>query len=261
MNNNKNDFTEVTEVSGDDVSQEQIERMCERYFWAGGYCKEKDVLEAACGAGQGIGYLQNLSNDFEAGDYSEALVNIAKKHYDKRANIFQFDAQEIPKEDNSLDVIILFEALYYIPDAQKFVKECKRLLRPNGVVLIATANKDLFDFNPSPHTFKYYGVVELEDLFNKHGFKCDFFGGTPIAEVSWKQKILRPIKKLVISLNLMPKTMAGKKLIKQLVFGKLVPLPAEISAETAQYTPPTKLPNSVADCGYKVIYCAAKLNS
>jgi len=39
-------------------------------------------------------------------------------------------------------VIILFEAIYYIPDAEKFVEECARVLRLGGKVLIATANKD-----------------------------------------------------------------------------------------------------------------------
>ena len=258
--NNTNDYTSVTEISGDDVSQEQVERMCERYYWAGEYCSGKDVLEAACGAGQGIGYLQNLANSFEAGDYSGELVDIAKQHYGERVNIYQFDAQDIPKQDNSMDVIILFEALYYIPDAEKFIRECKRILRPGGHVLIATANKDLFDFNPSPYTFKYYGVVELNRLFSEHGFTCEFYGGTSVAKVSWKQKILRPIKKIVVALNFMPKTMAGKKLMKRLVFGKLVPLPAEIKDNTADYNKPTTLGNGKGDLEHKVIYCSAKLN-
>ena len=46
-----NDYLDVTELAGDDVTREQIERICHRYYWAGGYCRGKDVVEAACGAG------------------------------------------------------------------------------------------------------------------------------------------------------------------------------------------------------------------
>jgi SAM-dependent methyltransferase len=255
----KEHFVSVTEISGDEVSQEQVARMCERYVWAAEYCKDKDVLEVACGAGQGIGVLSRTSSRFAAGDFSADLVQIAKSHYGKRAEILQFDAQDMPFEDNSLDVIILFEAIYYIPDAKKFLLECRRLLRPEGYVLIATANKDLFDFNPSPHTHTYYGVVELNKLFADHSFECSFFGGTPISEISWKQKLLRPVKRLVVGLNLMPKTMAGKKIFKRLIFGKLVPLPAEITASTQSSSTLEKLKENIADDRHKVIYCAAKL--
>ena len=58
----------------------------------------------------------------------------------------QFDAQDMPFEDKSKDVIIMFEAIYYIPDAERFVRECERVLPSGGKVLIATANKDLYDF-------------------------------------------------------------------------------------------------------------------
>ena len=38
--------------------------------------------------------------------------------------------------------------------------------------------------------------------------------------------------------GLLPKTMAGKKLLKRLVFGELVPMPAEITAGMCAYVPP-----------------------
>lgn len=253
------DFLSVTELSGDDVTQEQVERLCHRYYWAGEYCRNKDVLEVACGTGQGAGYLSGLSGSYRAGDFSEEILKIARSHYGERIAFQQFDAQEMPFVDNSLDVIILFEALYYIPSAERFVAECKRVLRPGGKVLIATANKDLFDFNPSPHSFVYYGVKELTQLFAENGFSANFFGYVPVDSLSVKQKILRPIKKFVINSGLMPKTMAGKKLLKRLVFGALVPMPAEICAEMISYIPPTKLAAGKPDQLHKVIYCIAEL--
>ncbi len=137
------DFTEVTEVSGEPVSLEQVGRIAHRYMWASKFSSGKDILEVACGSGQGLELLSKTAKSLQAGDFSDALVAKCKEEYGAGLDIRQFDAQKIPFNDESFDVIILFEALYYIPSAGLFVEEAKRLLRPRGCVLIATANKDL----------------------------------------------------------------------------------------------------------------------
>ena len=256
----KNNYISVTEVAGDEVTQEQIDRLCNRYYWAGRYCLKRDVVEAACGTGQGLGYIIEIANSLEAGDYSEDILKIARKHYGHRIALQQFDAQNMPFADNSKDVIILFEAIYYIPDAERFVRECKRVLRSDGKVLIATANKDLYDFNPSPYTYKYFGVTDLKELFGKYMFKTKFFGDTPISKVSFRQKLLRPVKKLAVKLDLIPKTTSGKKILKRFVFGPLVKLPAEINDTTSPHIEPVEISSSAPDTRHKVIFCAASLD-
>lgn len=253
------DYVSVTELAGDEVSLEQVERICNRYYWAGQYCKDKDVLEVACGSGQGLGFLAEKAKSITAGDYSEKILNIAKRHYSNRFTLVQFDAQNMPFSDNSFDVIILFEAIYYIPDAEKFVSECRRVLKLGGEVLIATANKDLFDFNPSPYTYKYFGTVELNKLFADQGFSVKLFGDTPIDKISFRQRVLRPLKKLAVSLHLIPGSTQGKKLLKKIVFGKLVQMPVEIKAGMFEYKSPATISNLYPDKKHKVIYCSARL--
>lgn len=252
------DFLDVTELAGDDVTEEQIQRLCNRYFWAGTYCQDKDVVEVACGTGQGLGYLQALSRSLIGADISEKILDIARQTYGSRVELQNFSAETLPFADNSKDVIILFEAIYYIPQAEKFVAECQRVLRPGGVVLIATANRDLFDFNPSPYSFVYYGVRELKALFAKYKFNSEVFGDTPLETISTRQKILRPIKKFAVKYHLIPQTMAAKKLLKRLVFGDLKKMPAEITAEMAVYQKPTPLSADEPCRNFKVIYCAAR---
>jgi ubiquinone/menaquinone biosynthesis C-methylase UbiE len=250
-------YLDVTELSGDEVTQEQVERMCHRYYWAGSYSRGKDVLECACGSGQGLGYLQGIALSFKAGDFSNELLERARKHYCQRIDLRQFDAQKMPFSDSVYDVIILFEAIYYLPDARLFVNECCRVLRKGGKVLIASANKDLFDFNPSPFTYKYYGVSEFKKLFEEAGFFVECYGNTPIDAVSWRQKIFRPIKMVFSKLGFMPKSMAAKKIFKRLVFGKLVSMPAEIKDGMFVYNPPIKISVDQPDKKHKVIYCVA----
>lgn len=253
------DYSTVTELAGDEISQEQIERLCHRYYWAGAYCSGKDVIEAACGTGPGLGYLAARARSLRAGDFTPDILAIAQRHYGGRIDLRQFDAQVMPFEDDSADVVVLFEALYYLPSTERFVDECCRVLRTGGQVLIATANKDLYDFNPSPHSHVYYGVVELNRLFSERSFAVQCYGYHSIHDVSLRQRVLRPVKKFAVDLGLMPKTMAGKKWLKRIVFGRLTPMPTEITEGLLPYQEPARLSLSTPDREHKVIYCAAKL--
>lgn len=253
------DFVEVTELAGADVSSEQVERVRTRYAWALPYCADRDVLEIACGTGPGLGVLSAAARSFAAGDISDAILSRARAHYGARVDIRVMDALNLPFADASLDVVIIFEALYYVPDARRFAIECARVLRPDGIVLISNANKDLFDFNPSPYSHVYHGVVELGALFRDVGFEARFWGDIPVAAVSLRQKLLRPIKKVVVGLGLMPKSMAGKALLKRLVFGEMQPFPHEISWEAAQAPIHlVQIVGDVPDTAHKVVLCAAQ---
>ena len=55
--------------------------------------------------------------------------------------------------------------------------------------------------------------------------------------------------------------MAGKKLLKRLVFGDLVAMPAEIDENTAQYVEPNPIAPDAPDTHHKVIFCAATLDA
>jgi SAM-dependent methyltransferase len=255
------DFTNVTELAGDEVSQEQIERLAHRYLWAGEYCDGRDVLEVACGSGPGLGHLAARARQLWAGDLTSRLVRDAQRHYGDRVALLELDAQHLPFADASMDVVILFEAIYYLPSAALFLAECRRVLRPGGRVLIASANPDLWDFNPSPHSVAYFGVVELVRLFAEAGFECQCFGHLPVDAVSFRQRMVRPLKKVAAVLGLIPKTMAGKKLLKRLVFGNLVCMPAEIGPDTAASSAPVALPPDLPDRRFKVIYVAASKNT
>ncbi len=211
----------------------------------------------ACGSGLGLGYINKLARNVEAGDISQQMVDLAKAHYGNSIKIGCFDARNMPWENASKDVIILFEAIYYLENFPMFLDECRRVLRPGGFVLIATANKDLSDFNPSPHSHTYYGVMELESVLRSKGFSAEYFGYISVSEISLRQRVLRPVKRMAVKLGLMPKTMAGKKFLKKLVFGNLVVLPAEITEQHVRsYVPPEKL-EIEKNTTHKVVYCVA----
>jgi len=72
----KTDYTSVTEIAGSKVSNEQLLRMAHRYHFAAGFCAGKDVLEVACGAGVGLGYLAKFAKRVVGGDIDQKSPEI-----------------------------------------------------------------------------------------------------------------------------------------------------------------------------------------
>jgi hypothetical protein len=131
------------------------------------------------------------------------------------------------------------------------------VLRPGGVLLIASANKDLPDFNPSPYSFAYFNPPGFQALLEPAGFTVRCFAGVPLERPSPVQRLLRLAKRIAVRFDLIPHTMGGKKLLKRLVFGRLESLPAEIADDTAPYDPPTPIPANAPNRTHKVLFCEA----
>jgi len=249
-------YYDVTEIAGEGITRVQLRRQVERYRWATAYCSGKDVFEVACGAGAGLGMLARIARRVQGGDIDSTILSTARCTYGGRIPLQVCDAEKMPLDDASLDVVILFEAIYYLARADRFVAECRRVLRPGGRVLVATANKDLYDFTPSPFAHRYYNAGELAGLFAAYGFDSEFFGGSAIAVAGLLYRVLRPIKALATKLNLMPKTMVGKQWLKRMIFGALVEMPRELSGEEATYEEPERIAPT-ADVKHHVLYCVA----
>jgi len=231
--------------------------MCQRYYFAGRFCEGKEVLEIACGAGQGLGYLARRARRVVGIDIDQRVLSLAREHYGSRLEIRQMDAQALSFADESFDVVIHFEAIYYLPRAEQFASEVHRVLRPGGVLVVCTANKDLPDFNPSPFSHRYFGPPELVALLHPHGFAVECFGADAVGPLGVRERALRTLKRTAVQLDLIPKTMKGKELLKRIVFGALVELPKEIpEAESGDL--PKPIPAHRPDREHRVLFAVAR---
>ncbi len=251
-------FDSVTELPGHGATKEQLAMMHTRYRFAAQLGEGKDLLELACGPGIALGYLGQTARRVEGGDLDASLVEAAKKHYGSRLDVHVINAQELPYEDASFDVILLLEAIYYLPDPNRFVAEAQRVLRDDGVVMICSANCERQDFNPSPYTHKYFSAGELQELLAAKGFGVEMYGGFPVENSGVYGKILDVLRNVAVKLRLIPKTMAWKIRLKRLLFGKLHELPAELKVDDTQCADllPINAARTVSE--YKVIYAVGR---
>ena len=251
------DFSQVTEIPGDKASGEQLQRLFSRYHFAKQYCESKDVLELACGSGQGLGYIARSASSITGGDFTQNLVQIAQRYYRGRIPLLCLDAHRLPFEKQSFDVVIFFEAIYYLTRPEEFLDECSRVLRDNGTLLVCTVNRDWSDFNPSPHSFQYFSAPELYEFLRQKFIGVELYGGFAVSSNSIIDRIASLIKRTAVAFNLIPKTMAGKELLKRIFFGRLVPLPDEIREGMCEYIQPMPISFNSPNHHCKILYAKA----
>lgn len=251
-------FEDVTETTGVPLSREGAEMMATRYTLAGNLATGKRVLELGCGAGQGLGLLGNRAASLVGGDYSQALLDSARGHYGSRVPLVRLSAEALPFDSGAFDLVIFFEASYYVPDMKAALGEIARVLAPGGSVVFANANPERPDFIRSPHSFAYHTADEFRAAISGLGFAVTIdaaFEVQPRASgarklgaeaLSWARRVLERF-------GLIPRTLQGRARLKRLIYGRLLRTPAELSEGFAPIRPLHPVPAGPVTT-YKVIY-------
>ena len=102
--------------------------------------KGRDVLEVGSGRGGGASFLTRYlePRSMTGVDYAEKSVEFAQRaHPVEGLRFVHGDAEDLPFEDNSFDVVINVESSHCYGSMSQFVKEVRRVLRPGGQFLWA----------------------------------------------------------------------------------------------------------------------------
>lgn len=253
------DYSEVTEAPGNPATQEQLARLYHRYHTGARYAQGRRVLEVACGAGLGLGYLARAARQVTGGDYTLPLLNMAHSHYRGRIPLLRLDAHHLPFGDRAFDLVIILEAIYYLGDAAGFVDEARRVLDKNGLLFISTVNTAWPGCAPSSLSTRFFSVLELRDLLMAKGFTdLEFYGAFPAEPNSFREKLTSLIRRVVIALHLMPKTLGGRAPLKRLFYGRLTPLPPEVTEGMSPLYPLEKIKEDAPTHNYKIVYGVAR---
>lgn len=252
------DFSTVTELAGHQAHAEQLSMIHTRYALARERAAGKDLLEIACGPGRGLGYLAQKARSVTAGDLTPALVDAARAHYGERVKLSVFDAQTPPFPDASFDVVVLYEAFYYLPNPAAFLSEARRILRPGGELLLSMPNPEWEGFNRSPFSVRYFTADELRALLSEYGFTARIKAGFAAAPRGPLGLAVSAIRKAAVGLGVVPKTMKGKAWLKRAFYGPIVELGPELDAN-APLAPLVDAPVGPF-MGFKMIYALAIRN-
>lgn len=98
-------------------------------------------------------------------DMSEGMLGDARTNVADIPARFSFqvvDAQQIPFEDSSFDLVMANHMLYHVPDTDKAISEIRRVLKPGGRFYAGTGGlthmKELEDFVAEHMATKLFGV-------------------------------------------------------------------------------------------------------
>lgn len=252
--NQGHEFESVTEVPGAAANAEQLAMLHTRYGWAGKMIADQEVLEVACGSGIGLGHLAAHAKRVVGGEYDPKLTEIARQQYVGRVEVKSMDAHSLPYPDASFDVVLLFEAIYYLKQPEVFIREARRVLRPGGSLLICSANCERPNFNVSPYSVQYFSATDLRELMEQNGFRAKLYAGFPTKPSDWKDHVRQACRAVAVRMRLVPKTMKWKARWKRLFFGKLQKLPATIGSELPGIEPLVPIDRERSVPGYKVLY-------
>ncbi len=125
--------------------------------------KGKKVLEI--GVGTGTDHLQfaKAGAILTGVDITPKSIELTKRNLELHgygSNLSVTDAENLPFEDRTFDIVYSFGVLHHIPDIQKAINEIHRVLSPNGKAIIALYHK---------YSLFWISVI-IYDMILKKGF-------------------------------------------------------------------------------------------
>lgn len=141
-------------------------RMHDRYRFAARYVSGKDVLDAACGTCWGwlhLGEARSLTG-FDVSP--EALREARRLGFAERVAAAEMDALPFPAA--AFDVVVCLEAIEHVPlaSAQAFLAECRRVLRPDGLLVLSTPLRRNGRHSGNPWHLAEYAEEEIRSLLD-----------------------------------------------------------------------------------------------
>lgn len=141
-----------------------------RYIFAADLIEDKVVLDVACGTGYGVGYMMEKGVGRIVGvDISMAAVNYAGERFGKhnKVSFVCADAIRLPFPDDTFDIVVSFETIEHIRQYRKFLAECRRVLKEDGLLVCSTPNRRIF----SPNLTKPLNTFHVREFWPEEFYR------------------------------------------------------------------------------------------
>lgn len=139
----------------------------QRYEFFAPQCRGLKVLDAACGVGYGTRILREQGASCVVGiDLAYDAVNYAASHYGAACVSFLAgNVQELPFDSHIFDIVLSFETLEHVPHPAVFLDQVKRVLKPNGLFICSTPNKEFVPLaGKKPHNPYHTSEMTLDEF-------------------------------------------------------------------------------------------------
>jgi len=117
-----------------------------RYIFAAGLASGLRVLDLGSGEGYGAAILAEVAESVTGLEIDGDAVEHASRRY--RAPNLEFRCQSVLDldafADESFDVVVCFEMIEHIAEHDELVASARRLLRPEGLFLVSTPDREIY---------------------------------------------------------------------------------------------------------------------
>ncbi|MEW6655475.1 MAG: class I SAM-dependent methyltransferase [Aquificota bacterium] len=96
------------------------------------------LLDIGCGNGYFLAQMRDLGWDVAGVEPDPNAVKVAREEFGLK--VFQGTIEEINFPENSFDVITMNHVIEHVLDPIALLSECKRILKPNGKLIVITPN-------------------------------------------------------------------------------------------------------------------------
>jgi SAM-dependent methyltransferase len=136
-------------------------------------CAGAVVLEAGCGEGYGAGMLAEVAAGVLALDLdATAAAHVARRY--PRTGVARADLVALPVRDGGCDAVVSLQVIEHLWEQDRFLRECFRVLRPGGALMLSTPNRLTFspgrDTPLNPFHTRELSAAELTGLVRDAGF-------------------------------------------------------------------------------------------
>ena len=143
------------------------------------FCVDAVVLEAGCGEGYGADLLSSDARLVLGLDYDALTAAHVARAY-PRVRAVRGNLAALPLGSSTVDVVANLQVIEHLWDQSGFLRECHRVLRPGGRLLVTTPNRITFspgrDTPLNPFHTRELAPSELASLLVDTGFDVSYLG-------------------------------------------------------------------------------------